>query len=45
MAKNIIVCLDGTWNDNEKRNTNVHRIFSMVDRNNSVANYGTCQCL
>ena len=39
MAKNIVVCLDGTRNQNETQNTNVHRIYGMVDKECSVANY------
>lgn len=35
----IVVCLDGTWNENETQNTNVHRILSFVDRDRAIANY------
>lgn len=28
--KNLVICLDGTWNDPDTR-TNVHRIFNLID--------------
>jgi uncharacterized protein (DUF2235 family) len=37
--KNIVVCLDGTRNQNETQNTNVHRIYEMLDKNVSVQHY------
>jgi len=35
----IVVCLDGTWNENERQDTNVHRITRFVDRNHAIINY------
>lgn len=37
--KNIVVCFDGTWNQNDLEDTNPHRIIGLLDRRNSVSNY------
>ena len=39
MAKNIVVCLDGTRNQNETQNTNTHRVYEMRDKAHSASNY------
>lgn len=36
---NIVVCFDGTWNQNEKENTNVHRLIGLLDKRRSISNY------
>ena len=36
---NIVVCLDGTWNENERQDTNAHRIVSFVDKERAIMNY------
>lgn len=36
---NIVACFDGTWNENETQNTNIHRLFEHIDRNTSISNY------
>jgi hypothetical protein len=36
---NIVVCLDGTWNDNEMQDTNVHRILGFLDKDRAIVNY------
>lgn len=35
----IVVCFDGTWNQNETQSTNVHRILGLVDKTRSISNY------
>lgn len=37
--KNIVVCFDGTWNQNELQNTNPHRIIGLLDKRESISNY------
>lgn len=39
MSRNLVVCLDGTWNNNTSQNTAVHAIFNMVDPMTTVSNY------
>ena len=39
MVRNIVACLDGTWNENETQNTNIHCIFTMLDRSKTTCNY------
>jgi hypothetical protein len=36
---NIVVCFDGTGNENETQDTNVHRLFQLLDRSRSISNY------
>lgn len=42
MPKNIVVCLDGTWNNavsTDTPSTNVHVLFQLVARNNQLKSY------
>jgi hypothetical protein len=38
-STNIVVCFDGTRNENETENTNVHRIFNLQDKRYSISHY------
>jgi uncharacterized protein (DUF2235 family) len=38
-SMNIVVCLDGTWNENERHDTNTHRIVGFVDKAQAIINY------
>lgn len=39
MGRNIVICFDGTKNQNEDQNTNVHCIYESVDCYFSIKNY------
>ena len=39
MPRDIIICLDGTNNQNETQNTSVHRIYSVADVENAAKLY------
>jgi hypothetical protein len=38
-SMDIVVCFDGTRNENERQNTNVHRIFELLDKRYSIGSY------
>jgi hypothetical protein len=38
-SRNIVVCFDGTRNQNETQNTNVHRLYELLDKRSTICSY------